>query len=150
MKVRPVLLTLLSALALALVATVVLDRAAPAPAPSCATADHSMTTGMVKQAQKEYMSVLGDDPSSRCATRGMWAVVAEQCQRARKLADEGARTEARAAYVAVLTAEMPYRRDADGIPVRVTNTPTLVACAVNGLARLPAPASAPAAGKATS
>ncbi len=136
MKVRPFLTIVMLGLASVLGGTVVLDRAAPRGDSPCQEATRSLDAGMVAAAQKAYASILAAHPGSSCAANGAWDVVVERCTRALALAHSGMTAEARAAYMAILAEDLPYRRTVSARP-RPETRPENLECAMQGLSDLP-------------
>jgi hypothetical protein len=105
---RPYLLTLL---ALALIAVVVLDVVAASRGPSsCAKADGLRNAGLYTEADKEYAAVLRDDAKSGCAAKGRSQVGVGQCTRLRPIIAADA-AEGRKQVLRFTEADPKPRRD---------------------------------------
>jgi hypothetical protein len=121
MLARPVVLTVLAAI---LIAIAVVHAREPAPSPPCQSADSLRSHGFLSEARAVYLSLLKGTPPPRCAGAGLDDVSKQECQLAKQLASTSP-ADAAKLYRAVATVE-PARPSA--------------ACARAGLAELPAEA----------
>jgi hypothetical protein len=106
--------------AIALAAAATLHATAPR---SCDQADASRHSHLLVQAEKKYSDILSEEPSSKCARRGMNVVLAVLCSRAKRLADDTRTDEAAKAYTSLLAKEPPAQ----------------YTCAIKGLNGIPKP-----------
>jgi len=103
MRLTPGVFAILVAVALVLLTVVWLDSVAPA---SCSDARKSLDHDLTAQAEKDFLSILAEEPDSECAANGIDEVVKQKCADANDQLENGLLAEAEKAYLAVL-AERP-------------------------------------------
>jgi hypothetical protein len=121
MRLTPLRVIGLLAVAAILAATAILDMAASAPSASCASAKSSLNEGLTSQAESAYLKLLAKEPTSPCAKEGVKKVGDAWCERGKRLMDGRATLEAVKAYTQALN-EPP--------------TPQPLSCALKGLAEV--------------